>query len=121
MSMPEWATLKLPFGEAVYEVPSPPIDVALYLSDVVRLTTLVEAAGTADEVRDLRTKLESLKAPESMGENEYSAILSAPVYEKMLADRLPFEALRMATTVVGIWVTSNAQAALSVWGDDNGA
>ena len=119
-------TITLPFREHSYRIPSPPVDVGNFMVETTQLTgkriaLLTRLDGLAEddpEREDIERQLEEvtdvLTIPDEMEGSYFRAVLG-PAYDKMTANREPFELVKLAAATFSVWVLQDRETAEEFW------
>jgi hypothetical protein len=101
-------TLDLPWAGKTYRVPSPPALVGLRLQAAWAVTN-AKAAGVDAKAHHLRL----LNDDDGSTSLEQDAL--GPVYDEMVADRVPLEVLNHAGMTAYLWIVAGDDAAKAWW------
>lgn len=119
-------TLKLPVGQRIYEIQSPPVEVGYTLINTTvaagRAKEIVEAIADMAEddpareeaQRELAEMMQDLEVPDYMTKDYFRQILGS-AYDEMTANREPYELVKLAAATVSVWVINGREAAEDYW------
>lgn len=104
-------SLELPIAGRLYTVPAPSAEVGLRTQAIVHAAAVAADGGRVDE-----------EILSDAAERDLYAELLGPAHEQMVADAVPWPALRHAAITAMVWVAQDKNAAERFWnsaGDPN--
>lgn len=104
--------LRLPVHGKTYVVPSPDARTGLWATSMMQAGAAVFAGVTPDE--DARLQLD-----DDEERDVYRRILG-PVYDELLADKVPWSTFKRVGTTALVWVTLGEEAAERAWNRGRG-
>lgn len=104
------ATLDLPIGGRTYRIPSPPGRVGLRVQAFME--TVVDAARAQEAGKAVELDAEAL---DDAAELDLYRDVLGPACDAMVADGVPWEAMKRAALAAMFWVAFDAETAAAVW------
>lgn len=97
-----------------YTVPLPSAELGLWCQRIASTAGAIHQASTEDEIQAAVEKIESL--PELDGEDlTLAQRLLGPVYDQMVADKVPFPYIEFCGSTAYVWVVAGEEAAERYW------